>query len=62
MNTILSGLQGLQCFVYLDAIVIYASSIEELLRPYFLFGARFLKEFIFLSAFELVLGLTLWDS
>ena len=33
-----------------------------LLRPYFLVGARFLKEFIFLSAFELVLGLTLWDS
>ena len=29
MNTVLSGLQGLQCFVYLDDIVIYASSITE---------------------------------
>lgn len=29
MNTVLSGLQGLQCFVYLDDIVIYASSIPE---------------------------------
>lgn len=29
MNTVLSGLQGLQCFVYLDDIVIYASSISE---------------------------------
>lgn len=29
MNTVLTGLQGLQCFVYLDDIVIYASSISE---------------------------------
>ena len=29
MNTVLSGLQGLQCFVYLDDIVIHASSIQE---------------------------------
>lgn len=29
MNTVLTGLQGLECFVYLDDIVIYASSIEE---------------------------------
>jgi hypothetical protein len=29
MNTILTGLEGSQCFVYLDDIVIYASSIEE---------------------------------
>lgn len=29
MNSVLSGLQGLQCFVYLDDIVIYASSIEH---------------------------------
>lgn len=29
MNSVLSGLQGLQCFVYLDDIVIYSSSIEQ---------------------------------
>lgn len=29
MNSVLSGLQGLQCFVYLDDVVIYASSLEE---------------------------------
>lgn len=29
MNTALAGLQGNQCFVYLDDIVIYASTIEE---------------------------------
>ena len=29
MNTILAGMQGLQCLVYLDDIVIYASSLEE---------------------------------
>ena len=29
MNTVLSGLQGLQCFVYLDDIVIHAASIQE---------------------------------
>lgn len=29
MNTALTGLQGTQCFVYLDDIVIFASSIEE---------------------------------
>lgn len=29
MNSVLSGLQGLQCFVYLDDIVIYASSLEQ---------------------------------
>ena len=29
ISTVLSGLQGLQCFVYLDDIVIYASSLEE---------------------------------
>lgn len=29
MNTVLTGLQGLQCFVYLDDVVIYASSINE---------------------------------
>lgn len=29
MNTVLTGLQGLQCFVYLDDIVIYASTIDQ---------------------------------
>lgn len=29
MNTVLTGLQGLQCFVYLDDIVIYANSIQD---------------------------------
>lgn len=29
MNIVLCGLQGLHCFVYLDDIVIYASSLEE---------------------------------
>lgn len=29
MNSILTGLQGLECFVYIDDIVVYASSIEE---------------------------------
>ncbi|GJQ70538.1 hypothetical protein Trydic_g221, partial [Trypoxylus dichotomus] len=29
MNTVLTGLQGLHCFVYLDDIVIYASSLEQ---------------------------------
>lgn len=29
MNSVLSGLQGLQCFVYLDDIVIYASSLQQ---------------------------------
>ena len=29
MNTVLLGLQGLQCFVYLDDIVIHASDIQE---------------------------------
>lgn len=29
MNNALTGLQGLQCFVYLDDIVVYASSIEN---------------------------------
>lgn len=29
MNTILGGMQRLQCLVHLDDIVIYASSLEE---------------------------------
>lgn len=29
MNTILTGLQGKQCFVYLDDIIVYASSLDE---------------------------------
>lgn len=29
MNIVLTGLLGSQCFVYIDDIVIYASSIEE---------------------------------
>lgn len=29
MNTVLSGLQGMQCLVYVDDIVIFASSLEE---------------------------------
>lgn len=29
MNTVLSGLQGLKCFVYLDDIVVYANSLTE---------------------------------
>lgn len=29
MNAALTGLQGMQCYVYLDDIVIYASDIEE---------------------------------
>lgn len=29
INSVLTGLQGLQCFVYLDNIVIYAGSISE---------------------------------
>lgn len=29
MNTVFAGLQGLQCFVYLDNTVIYASSVSE---------------------------------
>lgn len=29
MNNVLSGLQGLYCFVYLDDIVIYANSIQD---------------------------------
>lgn len=29
MNNVLTGLQGLQCFVYLDDIVIYANSIQD---------------------------------
>lgn len=29
MNSVLSGLQGIECFVYLDDIVVYASSLEE---------------------------------
>lgn len=29
MNTVLSGLQGIKCFIYLDDIVLYASSLEE---------------------------------
>lgn len=29
MNTVLSGIHGLYCFVYLDDIVIYANSVED---------------------------------
>lgn len=29
MNLVLSGLQGSQCFTYLDDVIIYASSLEE---------------------------------
>lgn len=29
MDIVLTGLQGIECFVYLDDIVIYASSIED---------------------------------
>lgn len=29
MNSVLTGLQGMQCFVYIDDIVIYASSLTE---------------------------------
>lgn len=29
MNTVLLGLQGIQCFVYLDDVVIYASTLSE---------------------------------
>lgn len=29
MNVVLSGLQGLYCFVYMDDIVIYASSLQD---------------------------------
>lgn len=29
MNAVLTGLQGIDCFVYLDDIVIYASSLED---------------------------------
>jgi hypothetical protein len=29
MNTVLSGLQGIKCFVYLDDIVVYGSSLRD---------------------------------
>lgn len=29
MNTILSGLQGTKCFVYLDDIVVYSDNLEN---------------------------------
>lgn len=29
MNTILAGLQGIKCLVYLDDIVIYGTSLED---------------------------------
>ena len=29
MNTVLTGLQGLQCFVYLDDIVVYAKTMKQ---------------------------------
>ena len=29
MNTVLTGLQGIKCFVYLDDIVVYAQNLEE---------------------------------
>lgn len=35
MNSVLSGMQGLSCFVYLDDIVIYAKDIDEHTRKLF---------------------------
>lgn len=29
MNTIFTGLQGIHCFIYLDDIIVYGSSLEE---------------------------------
>lgn len=29
MNTVLTGLQGIKCFVYLDDIVIYGNSLQD---------------------------------
>lgn len=34
MNTVLSGLQGLHCFIYLDDIIMYSNNLKSHIHTY----------------------------